>query len=79
MRVKVELTTYCRMGRVKRPERPEYFRKELGRLSNGFSSNGVVNMKNDVVEVTTHGRFLIRALCKVFDNFDNGQYKITGP
>lgn len=59
---------------------PEYFRKELERLSSDFSNDGLVKVKNDVVEVTTHGRFLIRNLCKVFDNFvgkDPRQYKIS--
>lgn len=59
---------------------PEYFRKELERLSADFSKDGLVRVVNDVVEVTTHGRFLIRSLCKVFDNFvgkDPRQYKIS--
>ena len=59
---------------------PEYFRRELERLSTDFSNDGLVKVMNDVVEVTTHGRFLIRSLCKVFDNFvgkDPRQYKIA--
>lgn len=59
---------------------PEYFRKELERLRSGFSNDGLVKVKNDAVEVTTYGRFLIRNLCKVFDNFvgkDPRQYKIS--
>lgn len=59
---------------------PEYFRGELERLSTDFSKDGLVKVANDVVEVTAHGRFLIRSLCKVFDNFvgkDPRQYKIS--
>lgn len=59
---------------------PEYFRNELERLSSGFSDDGLVKVKNDAVEVTTYGRFLIRNLCKVFDNFADKnprQYKIS--
>ena len=59
---------------------PEYFRGELERLSTYFNKDGLVKVANDVVEVTAHGRFLIRSLCKVFDNFvgkDPRQYKIS--
>ena len=58
---------------------PEYFRKELEKLNDNFKTNSVVTISNDVVEVTNRGRFLIRTLCKIFDKFNEGQYKMTGP
>jgi oxygen-independent coproporphyrinogen-3 oxidase len=59
---------------------PEYFRKELDRLSEGFSKDGLVNVNGGLVEVTTTGRFLIRKICRIFDNVtgkDAKPYKIS--
>lgn len=59
---------------------PEYFRKEIERLRTSCSDDGLVKMVDDTVEVTSHGRFLIRSLCRIFDNFvdkNSTQYKIS--
>lgn len=59
---------------------PEYFRDELEYLASRSCGDGVVTIEDNVVEVTTYGRFLVRNLCKVFDRFHrNSQYKIMGP
>ena len=74
---RVDLTQVCEKYGV---SGPEYFDQEIKRLSTGFTNDGLVKVNNGVVDVTPHGRFLIRSLCKVFDNFitkDSRQYKIS--
>jgi len=71
---------FARIGEKYGVDGAEYFQTELDRFRGEFSNDGLVTVKNDVLELTTYGRVLIRNLCKVFDKYvgkDPRQYKVS--
>lgn len=58
----------------------EYFGDEISTLNDGFVRDGMVELEEDAITITHLGRFFVRNMCKVFDNFVKDRpYKITGP
>ena len=58
----------------------EYFEYELVELRNNFIQNGVLEVSDNSVNITSLGRCFIRNVCRVFDTFTRDtNYKIPRP
>jgi len=57
-----------------------YFSSELRFLQEQYSRDDVFFMSDDVLSLTTRGRFTIRSICRIFDKYHHqNKYRIVGP
>tara|TARA_B100001121_G_C18691407_1_gene623173 strand:+ start:210 stop:1625 length:1416 start_codon:yes stop_codon:yes gene_type:complete len=56
-----------------------YFKKEIQQLEKK-QDEGMLNLNNDYIKVTTYGRYFVRHICQIFDTFFdyNKEYEIHG-
>ena len=58
----------------------DYFEYEIDCLKKEYLRDGKITFENDIMSLTTVGRFLIRGICRVFDKHHrNRDYKVLGP
>ena len=57
----------------------EYFSKEIKKLKE-LEKKGLLSYTDNLIAVTTVGRYFVRHICRVFDQFldDNSVYKVHG-
>ena len=58
----------------------DYFEYEIDCLKKEYLRDGKITFENNIMSLTTVGRFLIRGICRVFDKHHrNRDYKVLGP